>query len=630
MGRTVNVRVLPEGPIDKVFDYLAPNELRDQVRVGSRVRVLLHGRRVGGWVVEVGTEPPAGVALKPLAKVTGHGPSADLVELAGWAAWRWAGRRAQLLATASPPAAVRSVASLPPTRSSLRRPAANDGWIADALSREKGVLRLGPLADRYPVVAAAVLDVLASRDADGPFADAGAPAGPEGAAARQGAGDRPAGGPGAANRRGDPGQLLVICPTVSEAVRLGRRLRRAGVSTATVADDGSAPSALAREWSRAAAGATAVVGSRAAAWAPAPRLLQAVVLDEHDDSYQQEQAPTWHARDVVAERCSRAGARCLLVSPCPSLEALGWGDLVSAPPIEELAQWPTLEIVDRRDEDPARAGLFSPRLVDMLRSDGRVVCVLNRVGRAKLLACMACGELARCDGCGASVEQLHTAAFRCRRCGTERPQVCLNCGSARFKNLRVGVSRAREELEGLVGDTVQEVSSGSDEGITSRVVVGTEAVLHRLDKADTVAFLDVDQELTAYRYRTTEQALALLARASRLLRASRGRLLVQTRQPGNLVLQAVARGDPARVAEAERPLRAAMRFPPTNALAVVSGAGAEAFIEAFGQPDGIEVLGPADGRWLLRAPDHQTLCDALAASSRPSGRLRIEVDPLGL
>ena len=39
-------------------------------------------------------------------------------------------------------------------------------------------------------------------------------------------------------------------------------------------------------------------------------------------------------------------------------------------------------------------------------------------------------------------------------------------------------------------------------------------------------------------------------------------------------------------------------------------------------------MGPADGRWLLRASDHTTLCDALAATVRPPGRVRIEVDPL--
>ena len=39
------------------------------------------------------------------------------------------------------------------------------------------------------------------------------------------------------------------------------------------------------------------------------------------------------------------------------------------------------------------------------------------------------------------------------------------------------------------------------------------------------------------------------------------------------------------------------------------------------------MIGPSDGRWLVRAPDHAALSDALAAVARPPGRLRIAVDP---
>jgi primosomal protein N' (replication factor Y) (superfamily II helicase) len=253
------------------------------------------------------------------------------------------------------------------------------------------------------------------------------------------------------------------------------------------------------------------------------------------------------------------------------------------------------------------------------------------------------------------------------------------------------VSRVREELEALVGEPVDEVSSlrpserGSDLGDRrprTRVVVGTEAVLHQVDEADAVAFLDLDQELLAPRYRAVEQALALLARAARLVggKDGGGRLLLQTRVPRHEVVQAVLQADPARVAAAEAERRALLRFPPAAALAEVSGPAAGAYIDALrasllgapptlpadgkGSSDGpqdlwsslaapepepdprgaapdpwaspersrpvtdVEILGPADGRWLVRAPDHETLCDALAEVARPQGRLRLAVDPL--
>src|SRR5687767_8796778 len=116
------VGVLPDVPaIDKVFDYLVPPAMDPDVRVGTLVRIVLHGRRVGGWVVRDGAAAPEGRALRPLAKVTGWGPPADLVDLASWAAWRWAGRRASLLGTASPPHAVRGLPPAPtPSRSMTR------------------------------------------------------------------------------------------------------------------------------------------------------------------------------------------------------------------------------------------------------------------------------------------------------------------------------------------------------------------------------------------------------------------------------------------------------------------------------------------------------------------------------
>jgi hypothetical protein len=61
-------------------------------------------------------------------------------------------------------------------------------------------------------------------------------------------------------------------------------------------------------------------------------------------------------------------------------------------------------------------------------------------------------------------------------------------------------------------------------------------------------------------------------------------------------------------------------------LALVSGPSADAYVEGL-DTQAIDVLGPDGGRWLVRAPDHQTLCDALSRVPRPTGRLRIEVDP---
>lgn len=563
------IRVLPEGPIDKTFDYSVPESMDADVRVGALVRVELHGRRVRAWVVADRVEPPPGVQLRPIAKVTGWGPSRDVVDLASWAAWRWAGRPAQLLGTASPPVAVRDIPTGPVR--AISDP--SDELAAEAFARPRSVVRLAPAADRY----ALILAVARACDA------------------------------------------LVLTPSVESATRLAGRLRRDGVPVAL----------MPRDWAAAAGGGHVVIGTRAAAWAPAPTLGAVVVLDAHDEVYQEERAPTWSASVVAAERSARAGVPCVLVTPCPGPDLLAWGPVLTAPRADEREGWPTVDVVDRRHDDP-RTGLFSERLVMALRDDERVVCVLNRKGRARLLACGACGELARCERCGASVTQ-ESDELGCSQCGSARPLVCASCGSTRLKTLRPGVTRVREELEALAGRPVGEVTGDTDAVPDTPVVVGTEAVLHRVGPAgvpvSVVAFLDFDQELLAPRYRAGEQALGLLVRAARLVgrrRAGR-RIIVQTRLPDHDVLTAVLHADPSSWAAGEAERRRELRLPPSTALALVSGEAAPTFVEGIG---GLEVQGPADGRYRLRADDHRTLCDALAAAPRPPGRLRVEVDPL--
>ncbi len=146
-----------------------------------------------------------------------------------------------------------------------------------------------------------------------------------------------------------------------------------------------------------------------AAWAPVRRLTAAVVLDAHDEAHREERSPTWSAVDVVVERARRDGAPVVLVTPCPPVVLTEGRTVVTTARAVERRGWPVVEVVDRTGDDP-RTGLFSERLARRLhavldRPDGRVVCILNRKGRTRLLACAHCGALARCTRCGGAVAQ---------------------------------------------------------------------------------------------------------------------------------------------------------------------------------------------------------------------------------
>lgn len=576
----VVARVVPDVTgLDKQFDYLVPPALAPRVQVGSLVRVPLHGRRVGGFVVAIGPPDPAIPLdkLKAITKVSGVGPGPDIHSLARWASIRWAARRVRpFLVAASAPTMVPRVPA--PRRSSAPVPDPVHPGAQRLLEAGGGVLRLPPTADELPVVLAAC-------------------------------------------RRGP---VLVVTPAVDAARVLAARLRRAGREVALLPDD----------WAAARGGVDVVIGARAAAWGPCEGLASVVVLDEHDEALQEERTPTWHARDVLVERARRAGVPCLLVSPCPSVTALAWaGDRFVRPAtVEERAAWPVLEIVDRSREEPWKTSLVTGALIrHLLEPATTVVCVLNTPGRSRLVACRGCTALQRCETCQAAVSLTDDATFVCARCHTSRPVVCQACGATAMKNVRPGVTRVREELEAAARRPVVAVTGESDEVVPDAgVYVGTEAVLHRVRHADVVAFLDMDAELLAPRYRAAEQAMTLLVRGARLAgpRAGGGRLLVQTFLPRHEVLQAALLADPGRLATQEARTRAELGFPPSSALATMDGTGADEIAASLRAEGVVEVAGPSQGVYLLRSDDWMRLGQALDEVPRPPRtRVRIAVDP---
>jgi primosomal protein N' (replication factor Y) len=595
------VEVLPDvSGIDRAFAYEVPAALADRLTVGCIVRVVLHGRPVRGWVIAEATDAPPLVDLLPVRELVSLGPAPALVELSRWAAWRYSGRLRPLLVAASPPRLVRV---LPPRADQVgtgKRAghATGDNEIAtaavQALSCGSAVLRLPPAAPRLAAVEAVI-----------------------------------------AATAGTEGDVLVLAASRADAVTLGSRLERSGQAVALQPE----------AWAEAASGGRVVVGARSAVLAPVARLRAVVVLDAHADSYQEERVPTWQATVLADERARRASAPCLFVSACPTLALLDGRPLVTLSRDAERAGWAPVELVDARDEDP-RAGGYPTRLATLIRDaagqepDRPVLAVLNRTGRARLLACGRCRRLLRCESCGTALVQIERpaqgepAALQCLRCASSVPAQCASCGPTRPRIVRPGVSRVREDLAALTGLDVAEIGRAGPrpgEGpLSAPVLVGTEAALHRVVSASLVVFLDFDYELLAPRYRSAEQALALLALASRVVggRRRRGRVVVRTRLTEHEVLAAARHADPGRLAAVERPRRAMLRLPPATALALLSGDGAQEFVARLeGSRPAVEVGSSGAGRFLVRAAGPDALADALASAGQPAPGTRIEVDP---
>ena len=566
--------------ITRSFTYEVPlswedDGRADRVAVGSLVRVDFAGRRTAGWVTAVDVEHDRSVEVAPLRKWSSVGPPAEILALAEWAAHRWYGRTVHFLRAASPP---KMVAALPkPEQSGQTHASAEDGF--EPVFEQAGVT----LVELMP-------------------ADRGVPL---------------------ARAAASRGRTLLLAPTISDRRFLAAELKRGGLAVAEYPE----------HWARSTSSAV-VVGTRTAALAPVSGLTSIVVLDEHDSAYKEERTPAWNARDVAIERARRAGIPCVLSSPAPSLEALVVSDRRLTP--ERSAQrngWPLVHAVDmRKSETP---GLLSAGLVEAVRSDGAVAVILNRKGRAQMLACSRCDSLADCETCGAAVHQPDELLV-CRSCGTARPVVCRACGTTKLKAIRPGLSRVAEELAALAKRPVIEVTADTKEKElrSDDLFIGTEALLYRIHSARAAVFLDFDQELAQPRSRAPENAFALLALAARRVgpRAKGGQVIVQTRRPDDVVVQAAVHGDPSRVAEGQRDVRQLLQQPPYGAWALISGAGAEEFIGSLREradESDVDIRSLGD-RWRVSAPGHAALLEALHRADRPAERLRVEVDPLGI
>ena len=562
-----------------------PAELVAVVRVGTIVRVPLHGRSVRGWVVDDDVVPDAAVGrVLAISKVVGAGPPADLLDLCRWTAYRWAGRSVALYRSASPPNAVRE----PWTETEGLAPRSALGeWRVE-------VVAWPPAGDRRELIAEQVAST---------------------------------------------GSTLVLTtePRLGGLVRdLERRGHRVLVLRSDLDD-----AARTRAWSAARRGGVVVLGGRTAVWAPVPDLASVIVLDESDEALQEERAPTWHARDVAIERARRVGAPVVLVAPVPSPEAVACArsDVVRPTGSVERAGWPQVEVVDLREEPPGN-GLLSDALARTLhqvvdRGD-RAVCVLNRKGRAKLLTCLTCSTVAECERCGSAVIEGEDGALVCPRCAFERPHICLVCLGTKLRASRLGVQKLRDALAALLPRTeIGWLDATVDDPGTAPVVVGTEAALHRVD-ARFVAFLDLDQELFAPRVRAAQQAAALIARAARGAgaRIRGGRLLLQTRTPEHDVVAFARSANPEPLMRAERERRELLRFPPAGAVAELVGESAAVEQAVLALRRDFQVLGPSEqgtgSSALVFAANSDALADALAVAQplgRAAGRLRVAVDP---
>ena len=374
--------------------------------------------------------------------------------------------------------------------------------------------------------------------------------------------------------------------------------------------------------------ADVVVGPRSAVFAPIEAGV--VIVDEqHEASYQQEEAPRYHAQDVALWRAARRGATLVLGSATPDLATFqaaseGRIGLVELPERIAGRPLPEVRLVDLR-RNPGR--IFTPELTravaDSLRQGQQAILLLNRRGYHPSMICTACGHVPTCPQCSVAVAYHEGGEAVCHLCGWRgaAPGRCPAC-QGRLRLLGTGTQRvaqaAQETWPGarvlrLDRDAVQRVGGADKVYAAFRrgaadILVGTQMVAKGFDfpLVTTVGVVIADIGLGQPDYRASERTFQLLMQVTgRAGRAEHpGRAVIQAFDPEHAAFRHAARHDYRGFAAQELGERRRGGYPPFGELLLIGYSGIEEQaveglarrrtmdVRQMAGPD-VRVLGPA-------------------------------------
>lgn len=358
------------------------------------------------------------------------------------------------------------------------------------------------------------------------------------------------------------------------------------------------------QWKRIRRGEISVVlGTRSAIFAPLKKLGLIILDEEQESSYQSENPPRYHARDVAKFRCGQDGAVLVLGSATPAVES-AWAARQGVYHLELLRKryndrsLPQVMIADLRQEIRAgNAGTVSEvlrcELEKNLERGEQNILFLNRRGNSRMLLCGECGKVPECPRCSVPLTY-HSANGRlmCHYCGhSERAfATCPDCGGI-MKRVGTGTQKVEEELRELfpgIGVLRMDADTAAEghEQILRKfetekipILLGTQMVTKGLDfeNVTLVGVLCADLSLYVDHYRAAERTFSLLTQV--VGRAGRGekqgRAVIQTYTPGNDVIQSAAEQDYDRFYESEIRMRKIRRYPPFADLFTMTVSGTD-------------------------------------------------------
>lgn len=354
-----------------------------------------------------------------------------------------------------------------------------------------------------------------------------------------------------------------------------------------------------------------VVGTRSALFLPWQNLGLIVVDEEHDSSYKQEDMGNYHARDMAVLRANISKFPIILASATPSAETLL---NVKLGKYKQLilksrfggATLPKIETIDMRENRPEdyslpddkedsslHKGVLSLLLCQEIQNNldtgQQVMLFINRRGFSPIIQCQKCGWVATCDDCSVGMTyHKRLGKLLCHMCGRTAPlpKKCPTCAGEVIMR-GTGLEKVQEEIN-IKFPSARTALVSSDTMMTRQalerlvekmengeidIVIGTQILAkgHHFPNLTLVGVVDADMGLFGTDFRAAEHTFQQLFQVAG--RAGRGeipgKVLLQTYQPDNPVLQAICAGNRDGFMEEDMKNRQLAKMPPFGQLIAV-------------------------------------------------------------
>ncbi len=340
--------------------------------------------------------------------------------------------------------------------------------------------------------------------------------------------------------------------------------------------------------------ASIVVGARSAVFAPLSNIGLIILDEEHVESYKQDNAPYYHAREVAIFRGEQVKAKVVLGSATPSLETkaralkgvYGLARLPHRINERELPHTSIIDLTDRKNFEKTSQKLSKPLLMkirEKLSKREQIILLINRRGYWTNIMCASCGHIFVCPSCGGNLTY-HTDddMLKCHHCGyVERfPKVCPECGSDRLMRTGYGTERIVKELNDIFPDA-RVARLDSDVGKVNKkveeilfdfknhsydILVGTQMIAkgHDFPNVTLAGVVLADIGLSLPTYRASERTFELIAQA--VGRSGRsaivGEAMIQTYNPAHYAIVYGAKQDYESFFIKEMQERKIQQYPP--------------------------------------------------------------------